>query len=101
MRSNVIALASVTDRPRAGSVPSVTSVDILPCQEEDPHLWFSDRPAELEMAKAHCRRCRMRGPCLAGALDRAEPWGVWGGEILERGVTIAEATRGRPPTRVR
>ena len=23
--------------------------------------------------------------CLAGAIERAEPWGVWGGEIFERG----------------
>ena len=35
--------------------------------------------------------------CLAGALDRGEPWGVWGGEIFERGVVIPrKRPRGRP-----
>ena len=34
---------------------------------------------------------------LAGALDRGEPWGVWGGEIFDRGVVIArKRPRGRP-----
>ena len=39
----------------------------------------------------------MQAACLAGALDRAEPWGVWGGEIFDRGVVIArKRPRGRP-----
>jgi WhiB family redox-sensing transcriptional regulator len=39
----------------------------------------------------------VRSACLAGALDRGEPWGVWGGEIFERGVVIArKRPRGRP-----
>ena len=43
------------------------------------------------------RRLPLRDACLAGALDRAEPWGVWGGEIFERGVVIArKRPRGRP-----
>ena len=44
-----------------------------------------------------CADCPVRDACLAGALDRAEPWGVWGGEIFERGVVIArKRPRGRP-----
>ncbi len=70
------------------------------CQVEDPHLWFSDLPADLELAKAHCALCPLRGPCLAGAIARAEPHGVWGGEIFDRGHIIAHKTaRGRPPGR--
>lgn len=35
--------------------------------------------------------------CLQGAIDRAEPWGVWGGEILQSGQVIArKRVRGRP-----
>ena len=35
--------------------------------------------------------------CLAGALGREEPWGVWGGEIFERGAVIPrKRPRGRP-----
>jgi hypothetical protein len=57
----------------------------LPCQLEDPHLWFSDLPADLVPAKTHCGPCPLRAPRLAGALERGEPHGVWGGEILARG----------------
>ena len=53
---------------------------------------------ELEQAKALCAECPVRAACLAGALDRAEPWGVWGGEIFDHGVVIArKRPRGRPP----
>jgi WhiB family redox-sensing transcriptional regulator len=34
---------------------------------------------------------------LAEALERAEPWGVWGGEILYRGSVVnRKRPRGRP-----
>ena len=69
----------------------------LPCRVEDPELWFAESPAQLELAKSLCADCPVRSACLAGALDRAEPWGVWGGEIFERGVVIArKRPRGRP-----
>ena len=69
----------------------------LPCREADDDLWFAERPEQLEMAKALCAECPVRDACLAGALSRAEPWGVWGGEIFERGVVIArKRPRGRP-----
>jgi WhiB family transcriptional regulator, redox-sensing transcriptional regulator len=69
----------------------------LPCRVEDPDLWFAENPAQLELAKSFCADCPVRNACLAGALDRAEPWGVWGGEIFERGVIIArKRPRGRP-----
>jgi WhiB family redox-sensing transcriptional regulator len=69
----------------------------LPCRVEDPELWFAESPAQLELAKSFCADCPVRAACLAGALDRGEPWGVWGGEIFERGVVIArKRPRGRP-----
>ena len=70
----------------------------LPCQREDPRLWFSKRPAGLERAKAYCQPCPLRAACLAGAMAREEPHGVWGGEIFARGrITPRKAPRGRPP----
>jgi WhiB family redox-sensing transcriptional regulator len=70
----------------------------LPCRTEDMRLWFSASPAELDLAKAHCLLCPVKGTCLAGALARAEPWGVWGGEIFRDGVVIpAKRPAGRPP----
>ncbi|MQA35028.1 WhiB family transcriptional regulator [Modestobacter roseus] len=71
----------------------------LPCRaSSDPDLWFAEAPAQLEQAKDLCLECPVRASCLAGALDRAEPWGVWGGEIFDRGVVIPrKRPRGRPP----
>lgn len=72
-------------------------VEDVPCRRFDPDLWFADAPAELELAKSLCMDCPVRAECLAGALERAEPWGVWGGEIFERGAIIArKRPRGRP-----
>jgi WhiB family redox-sensing transcriptional regulator len=71
--------------------------DDVPCRVQDADLWFAETPAELEQAKAHCQTCPARLACLAGALERREPWGVWGGEIFERGAVIArKRPRGRP-----
>ncbi|HTK66936.1 MAG TPA: WhiB family transcriptional regulator [Pseudonocardia sp.] len=70
----------------------------LPChQAGDADLWFADSPVDLEKAKALCLGCPVKAACLAGAQRRGEPWGVWGGEIFERGEVIArKRPRGRP-----
>ena len=71
--------------------------DDLPCHTGDPDLFFAERPDDLEKAKALCADCPARVACLAAALDRAEPWGVWGGEIFDQGAVIArKRPRGRP-----
>lgn len=71
----------------------------LPCQLHNPQLWFSDRPADLELAKSHCSPCPARDSCVAGALERHEPHGVWGGEIFADGaITARKRPRGRPPS---
>jgi WhiB family transcriptional regulator, redox-sensing transcriptional regulator len=69
----------------------------VPCHIADPDLWFAENPVDLERAKALCVDCPIRRECLAAALEREEPWGVWGGEILERGMVIErKRPRGRP-----
>lgn len=71
--------------------------DDVPCRIQDADLWFAETPSELEQAKAMCQACPARLACLAGALERREPWGVWGGEIFERGAIIErKRPRGRP-----
>jgi len=68
----------------------------LPCTE-DPELFFAESPQDVETAKAMCRECRARIACLTGALERREPWGVWGGELLLRGAIVPrKRPRGRP-----
>ncbi|HEX3287748.1 MAG TPA: WhiB family transcriptional regulator [Mycobacterium sp.] len=69
----------------------------VPCHVGDPDLWFAESPVDLERAKALCIDCPIRRECLDAALDRGEPWGVWGGEILDRGAIVArKRPRGRP-----
>jgi WhiB family redox-sensing transcriptional regulator len=68
----------------------------LPCTE-DPELFFAESPQDVETAKAMCRDCRARIACLTGALERREPGGVWGGELLMRGAIVPrKRPRGRP-----
>jgi WhiB family redox-sensing transcriptional regulator len=68
-----------------------------PCRSYDPELWFAERPDDVALAQALCSGCPLRVACLAGALDRREPWGVWGGELFERGSVVARKRRpGRP-----
>lgn len=69
----------------------------LPCRMADPELFFAEAPVDVEQAKALCLDCPVREVCLAGALERREPWGVWGGELFVNGVVVAQKRpRGRP-----
>jgi WhiB family transcriptional regulator, redox-sensing transcriptional regulator len=78
--------------------PPAALADPLPCQRGLADLWFSDLPGELDQAKASCQQCPLLTACRAGAIERAEPCGIWGGEIFHQGVIIArKRPRGRPP----
>ncbi len=69
----------------------------LPCWAVDPELFFAETPAGVEFAKAICGPCPIRDACLAGAIERREPWGVWGGQLLVQGAVVArKRPRGRP-----
>src|SRR6476646_8180667 len=71
--------------------------ELLPCRVNDSELWFAESPADVEFAKALCQDCPVRDLCLSGALERREPWGVWGGELFLQGVVIPrKRPRGRP-----
>ena len=62
------------------------------------HLFFSDDVLDIARAKAICSKCKLTTSCLEGALDRAEPWGVWGGELIDSGrIVVHKRPRGRPP----
>jgi WhiB family transcriptional regulator, redox-sensing transcriptional regulator len=94
--------------PTEDSVPSHTALTDLdeaidslgvtvPCRSYDPEVFFAESPEDVEYAKSLCQTCPLREPCLAGAKDRREPWGVWGGELFVQGVVVArKRPRGRP-----
>ncbi len=51
----------------------------------------------IAQAKALCGACPMKARCLEGALSRAEPCGVWGGELFDEGQVIqSKRLPGRP-----
>lgn len=69
----------------------------LSCVGPQAELFFSEDPGAVERAKLLCTTCAGRRTCLAGALERHEPWGVWGGELLQAGRVVRhKRPRGRP-----
>lgn len=69
----------------------------IPCRVGDADLWFAERPEDVEQAKDLCGQCPARAECLASALERGEPWGVWGGQLLVQGAIVPrKRPRGRP-----
>lgn len=78
-------------------VDEIASGGDIPCRSHDAELWFAESPADVEAAKALCQACPVLSACLAGALERREPWGVWGGELFIAGVVVPrKRPRGRP-----
>jgi WhiB family redox-sensing transcriptional regulator len=77
-------------------IPAAPAAE-FPCLTA-PDLFFAESPGDIARAKQLCLGCPFTGECLAGALERGEPWGVWGGELVLRGAVIASKRgRGRPP----
>jgi WhiB family transcriptional regulator, redox-sensing transcriptional regulator len=85
-------------RRRASEPESPSARRDLPCQVHgDPDLWFADAPDDLERAKALCWGCPVQLACLTAAIERREPTGVWGGQILDKGEIVThKRSRGRP-----
>lgn len=61
-------------------------------------LFFSEELQDIAKAKAICEVCPVLAECLEGAIERREPWGVWGGQLFLNGkVLTSKRRRGRPP----
>ncbi len=61
-------------------------------------LFFSEHLDDIARAKAFCGACPVREACFEAALDRREPYGVWGGRLFFKGKVLAvKRPRGRPP----
>ena len=61
-------------------------------------VFFSEELQDIAAAKAICATCPVMLECLEGAIERHEPWGVWGGQMFLNGKILAtKRRRGRPP----
>lgn len=61
-------------------------------------LFFSEQLDDIAAAKSFCGGCPVQEACLTAALERREPWGVWGGQLFVNGKVVAQKRkRGRPP----
>ena len=97
------------DSPRPPGDPSDDDVDeslaarapVARCADGNgtlTGLFFSDNVVDIARAKAMCALGPVRFECLQGALEREEPWGVWGGDLLSGGRIVANKRPcGRPP----
>jgi WhiB family redox-sensing transcriptional regulator len=93
-----IALLEPEEQPAAEPTSSVPGARCADGHGTMTGLFFSDHIADIARAKAMCELCPLKASCLEGALERQEPWGVWGGELLSGGRIIAnKRPSGRPP----
>lgn len=82
-------------------VPTGMTLPDLPgalCAQVDPELWFPERGESSEEAKAICRRCPERLPCLSWALEANEEFGVWGGLTAEERGQLHRRKQADPET---
>jgi len=59
--------------------PDMSWYELGDCQGVDPDLFFPERGASTEEAKAVCAGCAVREQCLEFALTNGEKFGIWGG----------------------
>ncbi len=65
---------------------------------EAKDLFFSEELSDMAAAKRICADCVAIVPCLEEAVRRAEPCGVWGGQLFDSGrIVLLKRRRGRPP----
>lgn len=58
--------------------------------------FFPGTLAEAGPARAVCATCPLQAPCLAAALERHEPHGVWAGELFANGRPVQPRKRSTP-----
>ena len=93
MEVNAMPLSQMIDLGTRGGALRAS----IPCRAYDAELWFAEKPEDVEFAKTLCGLCPARLQCLAGAVEREEPWGVWGGQLFVQGAIVArKRPRGRP-----
>lgn len=94
-RARRARLRAVAPQPAAPFLPGAV------CVGADPDLFFPEPGAAVAeaAAKAICAPCPVRAACYAGAVERGERWGIWGGVNVEvihsRPAPAGECRQGR------
>lgn len=68
------------------------------CAETDPEIFFPEKGegGKVRQARRLCASCDVREACREYAIQRGEPYGIWGGTTAdERRRIRAERRRGR------
>ena len=73
--------------------PPTACAQIIGDSAARARVFFSHDRKVIDQAKAICAGCPRRESCLEGALERREPWGVWGGELFRNGHVLTNRKR--------
>lgn len=76
----------------------MTDWDLALCRGQS-ELFFDERPAFVEKAKAVCSFCPIKKACLLTSLEYSEAYGVWAGLDYEERRATAILLGYKPPTR--
>ena len=76
---------------------------VVPCQNTDPDVWFSDKDSmdvhssasTIRQAKAFCKMCPVKTQCLEYAIVNDEQHGIWGGLSTQDRKKLKASSRGR------
>ena len=64
-------------------------------------IFFSEDLGDIAQAKRICAECPSLTLCLEAAIERTEPWGVWGGQLFRKGKILTNKRgRGRPRKKI-
>lgn len=89
---------SIPDNQITGSEPWRADARCASVDGALAATFFSEELQDIAVAKRICAECPVLAECLEGALERYEPYGVWGGQLFLNGkVLTAKRRRGRPP----
>lgn len=67
----------------------------LPCQENDPDIWFREDEQSVREAKRGCGRCPRREECYLLGLA-TDSYGTWGGTTKKERDAEAQLATPKP-----
>lgn len=103
-RPGAAPLATVTSWADLGLTPDALAWhQHAACREVDPAVFFlpvGANAADIRAAKQICAGCPVRATCLAGAIERGEQFGIWGGLTEHERAALPRPRRTRKPARI-